>query len=132
MTPRNRTLIAKAVRWQAAGIVLTVGIAGIVVQIVAAGEDVPVAAAVVVADAADAEAGAVAGVTAVDMVGMVVTAAAEDTNRGSLRFTKVKIPTLLATKREKGGAPRKYRAATLVAALFTCRDSFLLGKILLK
>ena len=105
MTPRSRTSIAKELRWQAAGIVRMVGIAGSVVQIVAAGEDVPVAVGVVVVDAADAEAEAVAGVTAVDMVGTVVTAA-EDTNRGSLRSTKIKIPTLSPKAREGWGTQK--------------------------
>ena len=57
-----------------------VGIARIVVEIVAAGEDVREAVGVLVVDAADVEAVAVADVTAVDMVGTGATAAAEDTS----------------------------------------------------
>ena len=78
MTPRSRTSIVKALRWQAAEIVRMVGIARIVVEIVAAGEDVREAVGVLVVDAADVE--AVADVTAVDMVGTGATAAAEDTS----------------------------------------------------
>ena len=79
MTRRSRTSIVKARLTQAAEIVRIVAIAVGIVENVAAAEDVPVAVAAVVVVAAAADAEEAAGVTAVAMVGMVVTAAAGDT-----------------------------------------------------